>query len=92
MVFAFEVYSSDSRVDKASSFGAVDLSFIPSRVKLMIVKLVFIPFLLDAQHYRDCVKNKPANLRVIPLEKAVSGILPFHSGGQMAGNTLASSS
>ena len=40
----------------------------------MTVKLVFTASLLDAQHQRDSVKNKPASLLVVPLGKALSGI------------------
>ena len=57
----------------------------------MTLKLVFTASLLDAQHLRDSVKNKPASLFVVPLGKALSGIPPFWCGRQMAGNSLASS-
>ena len=39
-----------SRVDRTSASVAVDWGLIPSRFKLMIIKLVFTAFLLDAQH------------------------------------------
>ena len=42
----------------------------------MTLKLVFTASLLDAQHERDSVENKPASLLVVPLGKALSGILP----------------
>ena len=39
--------------------------------------MVFTSSLLDAQHQRDSVKNKPASLLVVPLVKALSGIPHF---------------
>ena len=42
--------SSDGQVVRASALGAVDLGLIPSRVIPMILKLVFIASLFDAQH------------------------------------------
>ena len=44
------VKHSNSQVDKASASGAVDLGLIPCRVKPTFLELVFIAFLLDAQH------------------------------------------
>ena len=41
--------SSDDRVLKASALGAVDSGLIPSRVKLITLKLVFTASLLDVQ-------------------------------------------
>ena len=66
--------SSYRRVERASASGAVDSGLIPSRVKPMSLKLVFTASLLDAQHQRDSVENKPASLFVVPLEKALSEI------------------
>ena len=40
----------------------------------MTLKLVFTASLLDAQHERDSMENKPASLLVVPLGKALSGI------------------
>ena len=37
----------------------------------MTIKLVFTASLLDAQHYRDSVENKPASILVVPLGKAL---------------------
>ena len=42
----------------------------------MTLKLVFTASLLDAQHLRDSVKNKPVSLLVMPLGKALNGIPP----------------
>ena len=42
--------SSDGRVVRASASGAVDLGVIPSQVKPLTRKLVFIVSPLDAQH------------------------------------------
>ena len=42
--------SSDGRVVKVSTVGAVDSGLIPSRVKPMTLKVVFTASLLDAQH------------------------------------------
>ena len=58
----------------ASISYAVDSSLIPSLVKPMTLKLVFTASLLDVQHQRDSVENKPASLLVVPLGKALSGI------------------
>ena len=44
------VYSSDGRVVRASASIAVNLGFIPSRVKPITLKSVFTASLLDAQH------------------------------------------
>ena len=40
----------------------------------MTLKLVFTASLLDVQHQRDSVKNKPASILVVPLGKTLSGI------------------
>ena len=72
---------------RASVSCAVDSGLIPNRVKPMILKLVFTPSLLDAQHFRDSVKSKPASLLVVPLEKALSGIPPSWCGRKMADNS-----
>ena len=72
---------------RASASGVVDSGLIPSRVKPMTIKLVFTASLLDAEHERDSVKNKPASLLVVPLGKALSGIPPSWCGRQMAGNS-----
>ena len=61
-------------MERASASGVVDSDLIPSRVKPMTLNLVFTASLLDAQHYRDSVENKPASLLVVPLGKALSGI------------------
>ena len=42
----------------------------------MTFKLVFTASLLDAQNYRDSVKNKPASSLAVPLGMALSGIPP----------------
>ena len=62
--------SSDGRVVRAFAFGAVKSGLIPSRVKPMTIKLQFKASLLDAQHQRNNVGNKPASLFVVPLGKA----------------------
>ena len=72
---------------RAFASGAVDLGSIPSRVKPMILKVVFTASLLDAQHQRDSVENKLASLLVLPLGKALSRIPPFGCGRQMAGKS-----
>ena len=53
----------------------------------MTLKLVFTASLLDAQHLRYSVENKPASLLVVPLGKAFNGISPSWCGRQMAGNS-----
>ena len=50
---------------RASAGGDVDLGLIPSRVKP--ITFVFTASLLDVQHQRDSVENKPASLLVVPL-------------------------
>ena len=73
---------------RASASGAVDVGLIPSRVKPMILKLVFTTFLLfDPQYQKDSVQNKPASSLVVPLENGLSGIPPFWCGRQMPGNS-----
>ena len=48
--YEYYIHSSDDRVVRASAPEAVDLGFIPSRVKLKTVKLIFTASLLDALH------------------------------------------
>ena len=79
--------SSDGRVVRAFASGAVDSGLIPTLVKPMTLKLVFTVSMLDAQHLRDSVENKPASLFVVPLGKALSGIPPSWCGRRMAGNS-----
>ena len=40
----------------------------------MTLKIGIHSFLLDAQHLRDSVENKPASLLVVPLGKTLNGI------------------
>ena len=84
-------YSSDGPGVKESATEAADSGFIPSWVKAIALKLVFvfITSLLDAQFLKgqSCVKNKLASLFVVPLGNAVSGILPSWCGRHMAGNS-----
>ena len=70
----------------ASVSWALNSGLIPSRVKPMTLKLVSTASLLDAQHQRDSVENKPASL-LVPLGKALSEIFPSWCGRQMAGNS-----
>ena len=72
---------------RASALGAVDMALIPSRVKPMTLKMVFTASLLDAQHQRDSVEDKPASSLVAPLGKTLSGIIPSWSGRKMARNS-----
>ena len=73
----------------ASASGAVDLGLIPSSksVKPMTLKLVLKTSLLNAQHLRDSVKNKPASLLVMPLGKSLNGIPLLGCGRWMTGNS-----
>ena len=75
---------------RASAPVAVNSGLIPSWVKPMILRLVIMASLLDAQHYRDNVANKLTRLLVVPLGKALSG-MPLSCGRQVAGNSKASS-
>ena len=59
-------------MDRASASGAVYLGLFPSRVKPMTLKLVFTASLLDAQHQKDSVENKPASLLIVPLGKTLN--------------------
>ena len=43
----------------------------------VILKLVFTASLFDAQHSRDNVENKPGGLFVVPLERALNGVLYY---------------
>ena len=72
---------------RASAAAAVDLGLIPSRVKPMILNWIFTASLLDAQHLRDSVENKPASLLVVALGTALAGIPPSWCGRQMTGNS-----
>ena len=83
----FKCNCSDGRVVRVSATRAVDSGLIPSRVKSMTLKLLFTASLLNAQHERDSVENKPASLLVVPLGKALNGIPPSWCGRQMAGNS-----
>ena len=71
---------------RASASGAVDLGLIPIRVKPITLNWIFTASLLDAQHLRDSVENKPASLLVVALGTALAGIPPYWCGRQMAGN------
>ena len=62
---------------RASASGSVDLGFDSQSGQTNDLKLVFTASLLDVQHLRDSVKNKPASLLVVPLGKALNGIPPF---------------
>ena len=68
-----ELNSSDGLVVRVYASRAVDLSLILSRVKPMTLKLIFTASLLDAQHSRDNVENKPASL-LVPLERHLVGL------------------
>ena len=68
----------------ASASGAVDSGLIPCRVKPIILKLVLTASLVDTQHQRDSVENKPASLFVVPLGKTLNGIPPSWCGRQIA--------
>ena len=70
---------------RAPASVAVDLGLIPSQVKPMTLKLVFTAPLLNAQHEKDSVENKPASLLVVPLGKALGGIPPSWCGRHRAG-------
>ena len=62
---------------RAFAFVAVKLGLIPNRVKPIALKLLFTAFLLEAQHQRDNVGNKPASLLVVPLGKTRKGFPDF---------------
>ena len=58
---------------RTSGSAAVNSCLIPSRVKPMTLTLVFTAYLLDLQHLKDSVENKPASL-LVPLKKSLNGI------------------
>ena len=58
---------------RAFAFEAVISGLIPNLVKPIALKLVFTASLLDAQHQRDIVGNKPASFLVVPLGKTRKG-------------------
>ena len=72
---------------RASASGAVDLGLIPIRVKPSTLNWIFTASLLDAQHSRDSVENKPTSLLAVALGTAPAGIPPYWCGRQMAGNS-----
>ena len=49
--------------------------------------MVITAFLLDVQHKRDSVGNKPASLLVVYLGKALNGMPPSLCGKQVAQQT-----
>ena len=49
--------------------GAVNSGLISSRVKSVIVELLFFATLLDTQHERNSVKNNPASLLPCDVRK-----------------------
>ena len=71
---------------RASASQSVDLGFI-SQVESYqkTLKMVFAASLLDAQHIKDSVENKPASLLVVSLGKAFNGTPPSLCGRQMVG-------
>ena len=74
--------TSNGRVVRTSALGAIDLGLIPSRVNPML-GIHKVPVWRSA---RDSVEDKPASSLVVPLGKALSGILPTWCGRQMACN------
>ena len=56
----------------------------------MTIKLVFTASLLDAQHKRENVENKPAS-SLVPSQKALGVITPFLKGRKADGNFSVSS-
>ena len=73
-------------VVRASASQSVDLGFISLVESYQrTLKMVFTASLLDAQHIRDSVENKPASLLVVSLGKALNGMPPSLCGRQMVG-------
>ena len=64
-------FRSTVQMVRGSATGAVDSGLIRTLVKSVSVK--FTASLLDAQHQRNSVENKPASLLVVLLGKAFSG-------------------
>ena len=56
--------SSDGRVVRAFTPGAVDVGLLLTQVKPMTLKLVFTVSLLDIQHQRYSVENKPTSCAI----------------------------
>ena len=68
--------SSDGLAVRASASWSyrVDSVLISSRVKPMILTLVFTATLLDVHYKSDSVENRSVSLLVVPLGKALRGI------------------
>ena len=66
--------SSDSRVTRAATPGAVHSGLILSRVKPTTLKLLFTASLFKTQLYMFMVENKPASL-LAPLVRHLAGFL-----------------
>ena len=65
----YHIHSSDGRVVRASAPRDVVSCFDSESGQTNDLKLVLTASLLDAQHQRDSVENKPASLLVVPLAK-----------------------
>ena len=70
----------------ASASGAVDSRSIPNRVKPMTLNWIH-SFPACRSAFKDSVENMPASFLVVPLEKALSGIIPSWCDRQKAGNS-----
>ena len=63
----------DGRVDKTAVFAVVDSGMVPSRVKPMILQLLFTAHRLDVQDSRSSIKNNSPISLFGALEKALNG-------------------
>ena len=66
-------------------------SSIPSQVKRMAQKLVVVSSLIDAQHLKNSVKNKPTRLMKVSPEKELNEFFLPQSDRQVDGNSSVSS-
>ena len=72
---------------KVSASEAADSGFDSESGQTNDFIISIYSFLLDVQHQRDSVKNKPASLLVVSMGKTLSGISPSWYGRQVAGNS-----
>ena len=64
-----QINSSDGRVVRTYTFGAVDSGLTPIRVKPTTLKLVFTTFPLDAQHEKGQQREQAGQFTWCAVEK-----------------------
>ena len=71
---------------RASASVTVDMGLIPSRVKLMTLKIGIHSFFAGRSALKEQCRKQAGKLLVVPLKKALMGIPSSWCGRQMAGN------